>query len=464
MKRLLLPLIALLACAAHAADVKISNLPAGTTIGGTEAMPAVQSAATVKTTPAALWTYSLSQLTSANVISKWSGSCSVSNFLRGDGTCATVAPTPAALTKADDTNVTLTLGGAPSTALLNAASITAGWTGQLAVGRGGSGAATLTGPLKGNGAAAFSSAAAADIYGLWSGTCNSATFLRGDGACATPTVPAAANPTASVGLSAVNGSAGTFLRSDGAPVLDQSIAPTWTGSHTFANAIGFSSTNAAPRQLWNESDQTTDEKLWDWLLDAKTLTLRTRTDADGAGINVLSFLRGTGTALSSISLGNATNNPTFSFLGTGAISMAGGLTVTSTGGINAVRFSATGSTTPNNGFYLPATNTLGWATNSTQRLTINASGQVALQSVGAGLSIKEGSNAKMGTATLVAGTVVVSTTAVTATSRIFITSNADGGTPGYLRVSTRTAGTSFTITSGSALDTSTVAWVIIEPS
>lgn len=40
--------------------------------------------------------------------------------------------TPAALTKTDDANVTLTLGGTPSTALLQAASITAGWTGTLA--------------------------------------------------------------------------------------------------------------------------------------------------------------------------------------------------------------------------------------------------------------------------------------------------------------------------------------------
>lgn len=38
----------------------------------------------------------------------------------------------AALTKVDDTNVTLTLGGTPSTALLQATSITVGWTGTLA--------------------------------------------------------------------------------------------------------------------------------------------------------------------------------------------------------------------------------------------------------------------------------------------------------------------------------------------
>jgi hypothetical protein len=49
---------------------------------------------------------------------------------------------PAALTKTDDTNVTLTLGGSASTSLLNAASITVGWTGTLAVGRGGTGTGT----------------------------------------------------------------------------------------------------------------------------------------------------------------------------------------------------------------------------------------------------------------------------------------------------------------------------------
>lgn len=46
-----------------------------------------------------------------------------------------------------------------------------------------------------------------------------------------------ANPTALVGLAAVNGSAVTFLRSDGAPALDVTIAPTWTGVHAFSPAV-----------------------------------------------------------------------------------------------------------------------------------------------------------------------------------------------------------------------------------
>lgn len=62
------------------------------------------------------------------------------------GTLATTAqlPTPAALTKTDDTNVTMTLGGTPATSLLQAVSLTLGWTGQLSVPRGGTGLASAT--------------------------------------------------------------------------------------------------------------------------------------------------------------------------------------------------------------------------------------------------------------------------------------------------------------------------------
>jgi len=49
---------------------------------------------------------------------------------------------PGALTETDDTNVTMTLGGSPSTALLSAVSMTLGWTGTLAVSRGGTGTGT----------------------------------------------------------------------------------------------------------------------------------------------------------------------------------------------------------------------------------------------------------------------------------------------------------------------------------
>lgn len=60
----------------------------------------------------------------------------ISQYIRGDGSLATFPTiptvTPSALTKVDDTNVTLTLGGTPATALLQAVSLTLGWTGTLA--------------------------------------------------------------------------------------------------------------------------------------------------------------------------------------------------------------------------------------------------------------------------------------------------------------------------------------------
>ena len=83
---------------------------------------------------------------------------------------------------------------------------------------------------------------------------------------------------------------------------------------------------------------------------------------------------------------------------------------------------------------------------------------------GDNLQVAEGSNAKMGTATLNGTTaVVVSTTAVAANSRIFLTIQAPGGTPASPYVSARSAGTSFSIKSTGASDTSTVAWLIVDP-
>lgn len=91
-------------------------------------------------------------------------------------------------------------------------------------------------------------------------------------------------------------------------------------------------------------------------------------------------------------------------------------------------------------------------------------GSILINTAGKGLQIKEGSNATMGTATLNGTTeVTVSTTAVTASSRIFVTIQAPGGTPsGAVYVSSRSAGTSFGLKT-IALDTSTVAWLIVEP-
>jgi hypothetical protein len=100
---------------------------------------------------------------------------------------------------------------------------------------------------------------------------------------------------------------------------------------------------------------------------------------------------------------------------------------------------------------------------ATHYLVNVSTGAVTQNVAGFGLHVVEGSNAKMGTATLAAGTVTVATTAVTANSRVFLTNQSAGGTPGFLRVSARTAGTSFAVTSSSGSDTSTFAWLLVEP-
>lgn len=119
--------IGLLATFAALADVKISELPDAAALTGAEQVPAVQSGTTVKTT-----TGDIADL---------------------------ILP-------------------------VNMAS--AEVTGTLPVANGGTGATTLTGPLKGNGTAAIGVAASTDIRGLWSGTCDATTFLRGDGSCQVP--------------------------------------------------------------------------------------------------------------------------------------------------------------------------------------------------------------------------------------------------------------------------------------
>jgi hypothetical protein len=77
--------------------------------------------------------------------------------------------------------------------------------------------------------------AAASGGNMGAGTINATAYYVNGVALASG--PSAANPSASVGLTAANGSAGTFMRSDAAPALSVAISPTWSGTHTFSNAV-----------------------------------------------------------------------------------------------------------------------------------------------------------------------------------------------------------------------------------
>lgn len=95
-----------------------------------------------------------------------------------DGTCLVVVAgvptfsscfsglTGAALTRTNDTNITLTLGGSPSTALVNAVSLTLGWAGTLDYTRGGCNAATQV-ACRNN---IFPTPSAAGDIAYWNGT------------------------------------------------------------------------------------------------------------------------------------------------------------------------------------------------------------------------------------------------------------------------------------------------------
>lgn len=79
---------------------------------------------------------------------------SVSGGAPGWASIAGTDITGAAITTANDTNIQITASGNTTSALLRTLTLTAGWTGSLAVGRGGTGASTITGVLIGNGTSA----------------------------------------------------------------------------------------------------------------------------------------------------------------------------------------------------------------------------------------------------------------------------------------------------------------------
>lgn len=145
----------------------------------------------------------------------------------------------AALTKVDDTNITMTLGGTPASALLVAASMTLGWTGTLSGTRGGTGvnngARTLTvntnsGTLDFTSAVTLTIANTASISGTntgdqtsVSGNAGTATALQnartigtltGDATSAGSSFNGTANNTNALTLATVNSNVGSFTNAN----------------------------------------------------------------------------------------------------------------------------------------------------------------------------------------------------------------------------------------------------------
>lgn len=141
------------------------------------------------------------------------------------------AVTPSALTSNSDTNVTVSLAGTPTLAVLQATSITVGWTGTLAVGRGGLGTSTLTNN------AVLLGAGSSTLVPITPGS--TGTVLTSPGGGAAPTWQAAAT--------------GSFAASPILKVDDTNVTVAWSGASTTAVngtttlTVGWTSTLAVAR-------------------------------------------------------------------------------------------------------------------------------------------------------------------------------------------------------------------------
>ena len=147
-----------------ASDIPVLNQ---NTTGTAAGLSGSQTANTVYAAPnGSAGTASFRSLVAADVpaLSYVSTIGATSPITSSGGLTPTIGVTSSALTKTDDTNVTLTLGGSPTTSLLAATSITVGWAGQLAVGRGGTGTTTAQGAMN-----------------TFAGAVTSGQYLRGNG-------------------------------------------------------------------------------------------------------------------------------------------------------------------------------------------------------------------------------------------------------------------------------------------
>jgi hypothetical protein len=151
------------------------------------------------------------------------------------------------------------------------------------------------------------------------------TLTPGNGGIAIAATIASANPSASIGLTAVNGTAGTFMTSDSAPALSQAIAPTWTGQHAWTYSPSLTVSTNASAILTNPGTVTytgggTASTYATANLSASTLTASTSTTVTNAATLLVP---GPPTASGSVTITHPwaiqVNSGNVSFAGTGNV-------------------------------------------------------------------------------------------------------------------------------------------------
>lgn len=235
----------------------------------------------------------------------------------------------------------------------------------------------------------------------------------------------AGNPTASVGLTAINGGATTWMRSDAAPALSQAIAPTWSGQHTFSLGTSGATvpiflSSVTPSLDFNETDGSANNRRWRLTVENEQLSYQVLNDVVGAASTFIAINR-TGNVVDSIAL-TATSVP-ITILSSSAV-----YTFDASGGLFAgiaprLRFNSTGAAADTKQWHVQdsSAGSLVIAT----RTDIDGTGQTALQFDRVGTTV---SSANFVNGTLMAGGNIVPnvTTAPTWTAMHTFTSIVGG--------------------------------------
>lgn len=123
---------------------------------------------------------------------------------------------------------------------------------------------------------------------------------------ASAVVPAVANPSGTIGLTAVNGSTGNWMDAGSTPALSPAIAPTWTGTHIFTGAPADSSVASGvtlgqesnfPRIEMTSNSAPTNGRKWLFQVDASSgaLSIQASNDAVNAAGGWINVTRSTTT-------------------------------------------------------------------------------------------------------------------------------------------------------------------------
>jgi hypothetical protein len=317
-------------------------------------------------------------------------------------------------------------------------------------------------------------------------------------------------PSALVGLSAITGSASTFIRSDAAPAINQTITPVWTGLHSYKNNLTGTSVTAAVSiendtvatsattqqnsaalrlRAYNypsNSSQSNDFYIYNkvfsfggYLCFANSVNGANASDVfnvdqfgnmailNNGSFNVQKLSIGNSSADGVIIANLSSANSSNQIQNSGRIRLQGNVWVS--GANNQVDWiqeaRVVSGTTPTTSLYFASRISVNGSGAFTDRMSISSNGSLQVNKV----LILTGSNASAGVSSLTSGTVTVSTTSITSNSIVMLNYNSTSGTIGVLVKGTVINGTSFVInslqagTTGSVntADTSSVSWIIV---